>query len=200
MGTFSSSHLARMGQYLGSSRHESPKLEWVFQPLKPSSLTQRSSSLTAWSTSLGASVAHPPKRSGCLAMASARTLLASSATLTPTSAGKGLDSGRGVREVGEVDLGLVHGGDPTFAHIHDLFLLGDRAPHFRREPLATVLQARIPLVIGQSLQPGLGDEVVLQVDSRHSGCSLEDREKPPLGCFLGLARVAHAPRVQPSAS
>ena len=168
MGTFSSSHLARMGQYRGSSRYESPKLEWVFQPLKPSSVTQRSSSSTAWSTSLGASVAQPPKRSGCLAMASARTLLASSATFAPTSAGRASTPGevwdRYAKSILASSMAAMRPSPMSMIS----FFLAIELHTSGGEPLATVLEARVPLVIGQSLQPGLGDEVVLQVDSHHS--------------------------------
>ena len=62
-------------------------MEWVFQPLKPSSLTQRSSSAADHSGSLGASEANPPKRSGYFFITAARTSLASLATFLPTSTG-----------------------------------------------------------------------------------------------------------------
>ena len=74
------------------------------------------------------------------------------------------------RQIGEVDVGLVHGRDAALAQVHDLLLLGDGAPHFRREPLAAVLQPRIALVVLERLQPGRRDEVVLQIDDSRSHC------------------------------
>ena len=77
-------------------------------PLKPSSVTVRSSSSAAASGTAVGSAAKAAKRVGCVAIVAASRSLTPRVTATAISAGSFCAAGGAVREHLHVDLGLVH--------------------------------------------------------------------------------------------
>ena len=112
-------------------------------PLKPSSVTARSSSSAAASGAEVGSVAKPAKRSGCSATARASASFASLASAIAVLGVEVLDARRGADHDLQVDAGLVHRGQAALAEIGEVGLSGEpeAASGLRSAPIACAMSA-----------------------------------------------------------
>ena len=133
-------------------------MEWVFQPLKPSSLTQRSSSFADHSGSLGASEAKPPKRSGYFFDDCDQQVVGVLGDLLAHLDGELLGAGGGDGQHGVVHAGLVHEAQPVVGQVGQLGSgVGQRQPGVGRKAealgrvdpwVALVVRAGLPSTVG----------------------------------------------------